>query len=138
MATEVNPTVEVKLEDDAKVVLKPLVIKDLRKFMATWNAWIEKVMDIQRKRAENADAEDRGDEPVHKKVPTIIQTNDMEYDVYIDLLEICLSKQIRGDLNDEEYRDYIENNVSTPVLYKTLKVCGNLDLEDNQEDENLQ
>ena len=102
MATTVYTTEEVELQDGTTVTLKPLTIKNLRKFM--------KVM-------ENfADAE----------------TEEDGLEVMLDASALCLRSQRSEFWSDktDKHTEEFEDAVDIPTIYKVLDVCGGIKLND--------
>lgn len=123
MATEIHEDrVEIYLDDDTAVTIRPLPIKLLRKFMKAWNEGLEKKTD------ENG-------EP-------ILLDDDGILDVYVQCNGIALSKQLHasGKVNvvdqydnprefsgmTDLYKDYLEDNVDVPNSEKILEICGGI------------
>jgi hypothetical protein len=118
MATRVYNTEEITLQDDKDVVLKPLPIGRLRRFMEAWN----KIGDIE-----------EGDDG---------------FDVFINCCGIALEENFRGDnrfpdglkASKEEreeghflstkYREYLEDTLELDTIYKILDVSGGIKLND--------
>jgi len=121
MATELFEKVPVELADGTEVVLQPLPIARLRKFMAAW----------------------RGMEDVEKEEDT--------FDVFINCAGISLAPQLlvlehqkdaprfsvadatesevkkKKHLNDD-YKAYLEDVVDVNTAMEVMKVCGGIDL----------
>ena len=102
MATSVYTTEEVELQDGSTVTLKPLTIKNLRKFMKIMESFAE------------AETEDEG------------------LDVMLDASALCLKAQRAEfwDNDEDKHTEAFEESVDMPTLYKVLDVCGGLKLND--------
>jgi hypothetical protein len=102
LATSVYTTEEVELQDDTTVTLKPLTIKNLRKFMKVMEGFGE------------AETEDEG------------------LDIMLDASALCLKNQRPEFWNDSEskHTEDFEDAVDMPTVYKILDVCGGLKLND--------
>ena len=102
MATTVYTTEEVSLQDDSKVTLKPLTIKNLRKFMAIM------------KEFENVNSEEEG------------------FEILLKASALCLSsgRPEFWDKEAAKQTDEFEDAVDMPTIYKILDVCGGIKLND--------
>lgn len=102
MATTVYTTEEVELQDDTTVTLKPLTIKNLRKFMKVMEGF--------------ADAE----------------TEDEGLEVMLDASALCLKTQRPEFWDDSKgkHTEVFEDAVDIPTIYKVLDVCGGIKLND--------
>lgn len=105
MATQVFTTEVVSLqdEDETEVVLRPLVIKQLKKFMSEW------------KRIENevkAAAEDENAEPVE------------DSDIIVRLTMTCLERQLRKKFSTEkQYKDFLEDSCDMDTMHEIIRQC---------------
>lgn len=118
MATTVYEEVDVTLQDNTDVVLKPLPIGQLRRFMAAWK--------------EMANLKGESDE----------EKEDYSFTVFVNCAGIALENQflalekfteLRGKGKDplsKEYRDYLESVLDMDTIYKIMEVCGGLKLND--------
>jgi hypothetical protein len=102
MATTVYTTEEVELQDGTTVTLKPLTIKNLRKFMKTMEAFAE------------AETEEDG------------------LEVMLDSSALCLKNQRPEfwDEKTSKHTEDFEDAVDIPTIYKVLDVCGGIKLND--------
>lgn len=102
MATTVYTTEEIQLQDESTVTLKPLNIKNLRKFMKTMENFAD------------------------------VETEDEGLNVMLDASALCLKSERPEFWNDEEskHSEAFEDAVDMPTLYKILDVCGGLKLND--------
>lgn len=118
MATTVYEEVDITLQDKTDVVLKPLPIAQLRRFMAAWK--------------EMANLKGESDE----------EKEEYSFTVFVNCAGIALENQFlalekftetRGKGKDplsKEYRDYLENVLDMDTIYKVMEVCGGLKLND--------
>lgn len=118
MATTVYEEVDITLQDKTDVVLKPLPIAQLRRFMAAWK------------------------EMAHLKGETDEEKEEYSFTVFVNCAGIALENQFlalekftetRGKGKDplsKEYRDYLENVLDMDTIYKVMEVCGGLKLND--------
>jgi hypothetical protein len=118
MATAVYDEVEVVLQDNTEVTLKPLPISQLRRFMAAWK------------------------EMANLKGETDEEKEEYSFTVFVNCAGIALENQFKalekftetkGKLKDplsKEYREYLENVLDMDTIYKIMEVCGGLKLND--------
>jgi hypothetical protein len=106
LATTVYTTEEITLQDDTTVILKPLPIKGLRKFMAKMEEFGK------------------------------VEDEDQGMNVLLDAASICLMKQRPEfwDADKDEkkggFSDQAEEVLDMPTVYKVLEVCGGVKLND--------
>lgn len=102
IATEAYNTEEIKLLNGEVVVLKPLVLKQLKKFMKTMDDWTK---------SEDADE---------------------SFELLLTAGARCFSKTNPDfwDEKEEKYTDEFEENVDIHSLYRALDVCGGVNLND--------
>ena len=109
MATQVYKSAEVELQDGTVVLLKPLPIGLLRKFMAAWSAF------------EN------------------VENQDDVLNVYIKCCGISLTNSFKDNFDNTvdvdgelspEYKEYLESVLDIETIYEILDVCGNIKLND--------
>lgn len=102
LATTVYTTEEVELQDGTTVTLKPLTIKNLRKFMKVMEGFAE------------AETEDDG------------------LEVMLDSAALCLKLQRPEFWDDKtsKHSEEFEDAVDIPTVYKILDVCGGIKLND--------
>lgn len=117
MATAVYDEVEILLQDNTEVILKPLPIGQLRRFMSAWK---------EMARLSGTDEE----------------KEEQSFTVFINCAGIALENQflalekfakMRGVAKDplsKEYRDYLEQVLDIDTIYKIMEVCGGLKLND--------
>ncbi|AYB71081.1 tail assembly chaperone [Streptomyces phage Yaboi] len=101
MATSVYTTEEIVLQDGTEVTLKPLNIKNLRKFMKKWKGLSE------------IKVEESGD-------------SDELVDFIIDAAQICLASLYPDYANKAKY----EEAVDIPTVHKIIEVCAGIKLND--------
>lgn len=113
IANKVYAQEDLELQDGTEVVLKPLVIARLRRFMKVW----EKMADLE--------------------------NDDEAFDVYIDCCGICLEKDLRVKFDggtkapadsdralSEEYIEYLEDSLDLDTIYKIIEICAGIKLND--------
>ena len=113
MAKEAYDTVELTLQDGTEVVLKPLNIGRLKRFMKSWSRFKE--LDLEN--------DELG-----------------AFDLYIDCAGIALetnlatkfetTKGTGDEYLDEKYKEYLEDTLDMDTIFKILEVCGGLKLND--------
>lgn len=120
MATSVYDEVEIALQDNTDVVLKPLPIGQLRRFMAAWK--------------EMADLDKHGETDAEKE--------DYSFTIFVNCAGIALENQFKAlekfdktrgtgkDPLSKEYREYLEEVLDIDTIYKILEVSGGLKLND--------
>lgn len=110
MASAVYNEETIKLQDGKEVLLRPLAIGKLRRFMKVWEGF---------KEVKEGDEETPLNIFVTCAGISVEDSFKEEYDkTYVD-----------GDLT-EEYRTYLENVLDMDTIYKILDVCGGLKLND--------
>lgn len=119
MASSVYDEVEIALQDNTDVILKPLPIGQLRRFMAAWK--------------EMATLKDRG---------TDAEQEDYSFTIFVNCAGIALENQFRAlekfdktrgtgkDPLSKEYREYLEEVLDIDTIYKIMEICGGLKLND--------
>jgi len=100
LATAVYDIVDIELSDGSQITLKPLPIKQIRKFME-----VIQTMDDPANADENA-----------------------AMDIFIKAAMICLETSARPELGTD--RDQFENVIEIPTMMKILEICGGLKLTD--------
>lgn len=112
MAKEAYDKVELQLQDGTEVVLMPLNIGRLKRFMKAWGRF--KDIDLEK-------------EP------------DAAFDIYIDCSGIALEPNLGARFNtkgegddvlDKKYREYLEDTLDMDTIFEILDVCGGLKLND--------
>lgn len=102
MATKVYETIELELEDGQAIVIRPLSIKNLRKFMSI----INKVSD-----------------------DIDVENEDELMGVFIDACVHCL-KSLHPKIFADKTKEDIEDLVTLPTVMKILEVAGGLKTND--------
>jgi len=97
MATSVYDTIEIQLENNDTITIKPLPIKHLRKFMGVI------------KQMENAD----------------LENEDQAMDIFLEAAEVCL-KGLHPDKYADFTSEQIEELLTIPTMLKILEVAGGL------------
>lgn len=109
MAKPVYDSVDITLQDGREVVLVPLAIGRLKRFMKAWGEFAN------------------------------IENEEQAFDIYINCCGIALEKSVVNDFEKtadsdnfitEEYRAYLEDVLDMDTIYKILEVCGGLKLND--------
>lgn len=103
MATEVYTTEEIKLQNGESVVLRPLSIKGVRKFMTKFKEFqtLDEV------------------EGVDPEMVTL--------DILVDLTAICLERDLPELAKD---KDALEDALDQQTIYKIIEICGGIKLND--------
>lgn len=123
MATEVYNKQEIKLQDGTVVLLKPLTIKNLRRFMKAWRSFGEDI-EFPEGLSDDEKAE---------------LAREHEYDVFIEVCGIALEKELKDkktkDVEDENekddaYREYLEDTLDMETIFKVIEVCAGMKLDD--------
>ncbi len=102
MATTVYDVVEIELANGDKLTLKPLPIKQLRKFMA-----VIKKMDNEEL--------------------TEVSTEEAAMDIFIEAAMVCLETS-KPEISSD--REKFEELIEVPTMMKILEVAGGLKLTD--------
>lgn len=115
MAKEAFERVPLALADGTEVVLKPLKISALKRFMVAFG----KMDDIE-----------KGDQLAG-------------YDVFVDCAGIALEDELKEQFENgtrplkekdgflsKEYRDYLENTLDMDTIYRVIDVCAGIKLND--------
>jgi len=116
MANEVYTADEIKLQDGTEVTLVPLSLSRLRKFHKRWNAFMDY---LEAQRQMDADSRDSQDE-----------VTENQFEAFLDLMELSLGKALKGDRSDEDFREYLDDTLDEPTIYRVLDKCGGLKLND--------
>lgn len=115
MASTVYKQVTIELQDGKEVVLKPLPIGRLRRFM---EAWLE---------FENAESNDDGYSVFINCAGIGIEH---EFKGVFDSLKASESERAEGKFLSAEYQEYLEDVLDLDTIYKILEISGNLKLND--------
>lgn len=118
MATAVTDAVEILLQDGTEVLVRPLPIVQLRRFMQAWR-------EMQNLKGEDDAAKEEDSFRVFVNTAGIALENQFK----------ALEKftETRGKLKDplsKEYRDYLESVLDMDTIFKVLEVSGGLKLND--------
>lgn len=100
LATTVYTTEEIELQDGSQITLKPLTIKNLRKFMEIMKGF------------ETAATEDEG------------------FEVCLDAAALCLKTERPEFWEEGKHTEQFEEVADLPTIYKVLDVCGGIKLND--------
>lgn len=109
MAETVYDSKVINLQDGREVILVPLAIGRLRRFMKAWGEFAN------------------------------IKSEDEAFDIYINCCGIALEKSVKDDFNktanadgilEADYREYLEDVLDMDTIYEILDVCGGLKLND--------
>ena len=115
MAKEVYTQREITLQDGRDVVLKPLPIARLRRFMKAWGDFT------------NVTSEEEGFN-VFINCSGIALENNYRND--FDTLKASKEEQEEGEYLSPEYKNYLEETLDLDTIYIVLEVCGGLKLND--------
>lgn len=123
MATRIYDSEEVELQDGSEVVLRPLVIGRLRRFMEAW------------KKFENVENDDEGFQVFLNCCGIALEDNFKgKFDTG---LKASKEEKEAGEFLSEEYKEYLEEVLDLPTIYKVLEVCGNIKMADPKDLEGL-
>lgn len=115
MAKTVYSQTEIALQDGTEVVLRPLVIGRLRRFMDAWKGF------------ENVKEEDDGFDVLLNCAGIALEEN---FKGKFDSLKASAEEREKGQFLSPEYREYLEDTLDVDTIYKVLDVCGGLKLND--------
>lgn len=115
MATRVYSTEEITLQDDTEVILKPLPIGRLRRFMEAW----AKVADLEK--------EDDGFDVFVNCCGIALEEN---FKGRFDALKASADEKEKGEFLSEEYKEYLLDTLDLDTIYKVLEVAGGIKLND--------
>jgi len=115
MATRVYEQEDITLDDDTEVTLKPLPIARLRRFMDAWSKFSE---------AEN---DDDGFDVFINCAGIALEAN---FKGKFDSLKATDAQKKKGEYLSTEYKEYLEEVLELPTIYKVLDVCGGIKLND--------
>lgn len=113
MAKKVYDTEEISLQDDTEVVLKPLAIGRLRRFMDAWEKFSE---------VEN---DDEGFNVFINCAGIALEEN---FKGKFDSLKASKDEQESGEVLSGEYKEYLEEVLDLATIYKILDVGGGVKL----------
>jgi hypothetical protein len=115
VATHVYKQEEITLQDETVVVLKPLPIAKLRRFMEAWG----KFGDVTN--------EEEGFNVFVNCAGIALESN---YKGKFDSLKASKDESEAGEFLSAEYKEYLEETLDLDSIYKILEVCGGLKLND--------
>ena len=115
MATKVYTQEEITLQDDTEVVLRPLAIGRLRRFMTAWSKFAE------------AQDDNDGFTVFINCAGIALEEN---FKGKFDALKATKDEQDKGEFLSDEYREYLEEVLDLDTIYKVLEVCGGIKLND--------
>ena len=117
MANEVFKIVEITLQDGTPVLLRPLPIGPLRRFMESW----EKASDL--------DPNDDGFD-VFINCCGIALERTFEKDERFQTLRANSDERERGEVLSEKYRDFLLDTLDIETIYKIIEICAGIKLND--------
>ena len=115
MATTVYRQVEISLQDGTDVVLKPLAIGKLRRFLEAWGKFSEVEDEI-------------GGFNVFVNCAGIALEDN--YKGKFDALKATKEEKEAGEFLSAEYKEYLEDTLDLETIYEILDVCGGIKLND--------
>lgn len=115
MATRAYVQKEFTLQDDTEVVLRPLPIGRLRRFMDAWKQMGEL---------------DEGDDGFDVLVNCAGIGMEHNFKGKFDSLKATGAEQEEGKFLSEEYREYLEDVLDIETIYIVLEVAGGIKLND--------
>lgn len=115
MATKVYNTEEITLQDDTEVVLKPLPIGRLRRFMEAWQKFSE------------AETDDDGFNVFINCAGIALEEN---FKGKFDSLKATKDEKEKGEFLSADYKEYLEDTLDLDTIYKVLEVTGGIKLND--------
>lgn len=115
MANKVYNTEEITLQDDTDVVLKPLPIGRLRRFMEAW----EKIGDLP-----------EGDDGFDVFVNCAGIALEENFKGKFDALKATADEREKGEFLAGDYKEYLLDTLDLDTIYKILEVSGGVKLND--------
>lgn len=115
IATTVYSQEEITLQDGVDVILKPLPIGRLRRFMAAWSKFSE------------VKADDDGFDIFVNCSGIALEEN---FKGKFDALKPTAEEKENGEFLSAEYKEYLEETLDLDTIYKILEVTGGLKLND--------
>lgn len=119
MATEVFKKKEIALQDDTEVLLRPLPIARLRRFMKAWEAMGS--LDPE---------QDEDGFTVLVNCAGISLEDTFKKSGKFDRLKATPEEAEKGEFLSPEYKEYLEEVLDIETIYEILDVCGDLKLND--------
>lgn len=117
MATEVYKKKEITLQDGTDVLLRPLPIARLRRFMKAWEGM--GTVDV-------AAGEDGFDVLLDCAGISIEDSFKGKFDTGT---KAKAEEEAEGKFLSDEYKEYLGEVLDVDTIYEILRVCGDLDLE---------
>ena len=108
MATRVFDVLELELQDGSTVEIKPLPIKQLRKFMDFIN--------------------ELGEEPKVDKNGKVIKKPREQIYIFLDCVQVAFTK-FKPEIAED--KDKLEDILDVPTMMKIIEVSGSLNLSDD-------
>ena len=115
MANKVYSTEEITLQDDTEVLLKPLPIGRLRRFMAAW----EKIGNLP-----------DGDDGFDVFINCCGVALEENFKGKFESLKANASEQEEGEFLSADYKEYLLDTLDLDTIYKILEVSGGIKLND--------
>lgn len=119
MATEVYKKKEITLQDGTEVLLRPLPIARLRRFMRAWENMGE--VDV--------DAGEDGFTVLINCAGISVEDTFKKLGKF-DAVKASADEQQKGEFLSPEYKEYLEDVLDIETIYEILDVCGDLKLND--------
>lgn len=115
MATKAYQAREISLQDDRDVVIRPLPIGRLRRFMTAWEA-IKELPD--------------GDDGFDIFINCSGVALEHEFKGTFDALKASVDEQEKGEVLSPEYKAHLEEVLDLETIYVILEVAGGIKLND--------
>lgn len=115
MATQVYSEEEIILQDDTEVVLRPLPINRLRRFMKAWNEFAE------------AKDDEEGFAVFINCAGIALENN---FKGRFDSMKPSKEEAEAGEFLSAEYKEYLGDTLELDTIYKVLDICGGIKLQD--------
>lgn len=128
MATEVYKKKEITLQDGTDVLLRPLPIARLRRFMKAWEAMQEI----------DADSDDDGFTVLINCAGISLEDTFKKSGKFDSGVKATAEQQEQGEFLSPEYKEYLEDVLDIETIYEILDICGDLKLNDPKLQEAIQ
>jgi len=128
LATEVYKKKEITLQDGTDVLLRPLPIARLRRFMKAW----ESIGDIDEKKGED------GFTVLISCAGISLEDTFKKLGKFDSGTRPSAEEQEKGKFLTDEYREYLEEVLDIETIYEILDICGDLKLNDPKLQEAIQ
>lgn len=115
MATEVYKREEIVLQDGTEVLLRPLPIGPLRRFMEAWEA-IKELPD--------------GDDGFDVFINCAGIGLERNFTSKFDRLKANADEKEKGEVLSAEYKEYLLDILDLDTIYKVLEITGDIKLND--------